>query len=111
MMRPSSLEEYLQSYPRTCAVIIAYSLGYASPRCAASILKDAHERQENYSEWITACYGYDARRAVTDAIRARHALRGYMADYDRAGPRPTCHPGRGGACLWEPVLRRALPRS
>ena len=46
------------------ATIIAFSLGYATPHCAANILKDAHERQENWSEWIYECYGADPLPAV-----------------------------------------------
>ena len=82
--KPTSIDEYLHRYPRVCAAIIAYSLGYATPQCAASILQDAHERQQNYSEWIVACYKADPLPALQDAIRSRHSLRGHMADYRTA---------------------------
>jgi hypothetical protein len=79
-----TIDEYLQHYPRLCAAVIAYSLGYATPRCAANIIKDAHERQRNFCEWIYECYGADPLPAVQGAIRSRHTLRGYMADYQQA---------------------------
>jgi hypothetical protein len=84
MTRPSSLDEYLRRYERTCATIIAFSLGYATPHCAANILKDAHERQQNYSEWIYECYRADPLPAVRDAIRSRHHFKGYMSEYQAA---------------------------
>jgi hypothetical protein len=84
MVKKQSLDEYLQHYPRICAAIIAYSLGYATPRCAANILKDAHEGRQNWCEWIYSCYGCDPRPAVQHAIRSRHSLQGYMADYRQA---------------------------
>ena len=83
-MKPTSIEEYLHRYPRTCAAVIAFSLGYATPQCAANIVKDAHERRDNWSEWIYSCYRCDPLPAVRGAIRSRHALSGYMADYQQA---------------------------
>jgi hypothetical protein len=82
--RPDSIEEYLRRYERTCATIIAFSLGYATPQCAANILRDAHRRQQNYSEWIYECYRADPLPAVQAAIQSRRALKGYMADYQAA---------------------------
>jgi hypothetical protein len=82
--RPASLDEYLQRYPRACAAVIAFSLGYATPHCAANILRDAHERRENWSEWIYECYRADPLPAVRSAIASRHALKGYMAEYQQA---------------------------
>jgi hypothetical protein len=81
MATNSSIDDYLQHYPRLCATVIAYSLGYATPRCAANILKDAHERRQNFCEWIYECYGADPLPAVRAAIRSRHSLKGFMADY------------------------------
>ena len=81
---PSCIDEYLQRYPRVCALVIAYSLGYATPGCAANILQDAHLRRQNWCEWIASAYGCDPRPAVAGAIRSRHHLRGYMADYQSA---------------------------
>jgi len=81
---PNTIDDYLQRYPRLCATIIAFSLGYATPRCAANILKDAHERRTNYCEWIYECYRADPLPAVQEAIRSRHSLHGYMADYYQA---------------------------
>lgn len=81
---PRSIDAYLKRYPRTCAAIIAYSLGYATPQCAANILKDAHDGQSNYSEWIYSCFSTDPRPAVRSAIRSRHHLKGYMSDYQTA---------------------------
>jgi hypothetical protein len=51
---------------------------------AATILRDAHQGRNNYSEWITFCYLGDARKAVTAAIRHRHSHRGFMAEYELA---------------------------
>jgi hypothetical protein len=88
---PNALYETSNESTTTCdatrayaPLIIAFSLGYATPRCAANILKDAHEGQPNYSEWIYSCYRADPRPAVRDAIKARHALNGYMSDYELA---------------------------
>jgi len=83
-MKPSSIDEYLQRYPHVCAAVIAFSLGYATPQCAANILRDAHDRRENWSEWIYECYRADPLPAVRSAIRSRHALSGYMSDYRQA---------------------------
>jgi len=79
-----SRADYLSRYPRICAHIIAESLGYATPGVAASILKDAHEGNENWCEWIYSCYNREPRRAVENAIRNRHAHEGYMASYELA---------------------------
>lgn len=85
-MRPpaQSLDEYLSRYEHVCAAVIAFSSGCATPRAAANIVKDAHERARNWSEWIMTCYRCDAGVAVSDAIRSRHHLKGYMGDYQFA---------------------------
>ena len=72
---------YLKAYPRICAHIICESLGYATPTKAASILMDAHRRQQNWCEWIYSCYNCDPLPAVRNAIRTRHSHHGYMAEY------------------------------
>jgi hypothetical protein len=82
--RATSIDDYLRRYERTVATIIAFSLGYATPQCAADILKDAHERRENWCEWIYSCYGCDPLPAVQAAIRSRHHLKGYMSEYQVA---------------------------
>ena len=79
-----SLDDYLKRYPRICAHIIAESLGYATPRRAASILKDANEGNENWCEWIYSCYKRNPKPAVQDAIAKRHCHKGYMAEYQMA---------------------------
>src|SRR2546422_6511532 len=76
--------DYLRRYPRICAHIIAESLGYATPRTAATILRDAVDGKPNYCEWILSCYGGDAHRAVEQAIRHRRHHEGYMASYRQA---------------------------
>lgn len=76
--------DYMATYPRVTATIIASSLGYATPSCAARILMDAKNGEENWCEWIYSCYNKNARSAVEHAIRSRHGLRGYMADYPTA---------------------------
>ena len=83
-LRPESTVDYMRRYPRLVSHIICESLGYATPSRAASILKDAHERRENWCEWLDACYNHDALRCVRDSIRGRHRHHGYMADYDYA---------------------------
>ncbi len=80
----NSNEAYLRRYPRICAHIIAESLGYATPLRAASILRDAHEGNENWCEWIFACYDRDPKPAVQVAISSRHRHKGYMASYAQA---------------------------
>ena len=79
-----SLKETMERYPRITAHIVAESLGYATPSCAARILKDAREGRENYCEWVYSCYTTDPLKAVKDAIRNRHYHTGLMADYRRA---------------------------
>lgn len=74
----------MRAYPRLTAHVIAESLGYAAPTLAAQIIMDAKEGKENYCEWVLSCYGGDARRVVENAVRHRHAHKGYMAWYDRA---------------------------
>ena len=76
--------DYLERYPRICAHVIAESLGYAVPLVAATILKDAHNNNENWCEWIDACYNKNPRIAVQNAIKNRHRHEGYMASYDLA---------------------------
>lgn len=76
-----SVKETMKRYPRITAHIIAQSLGYASPTCAARILKDTREGRENYCEWIYSCYDKNPLRAVLDSIRNRHCHKGYMAEY------------------------------
>ena len=82
--RPDSIQDYMKRYPRTVAHIIAESLGYATPSCAARILKDAKEGQENWCEWIYSCYERNPKIPVRNAIRNRHAHHGYMAEYKLA---------------------------
>jgi hypothetical protein len=79
-----SVQETMKKYPLITAHIIAESLGYATPTCAASILKDAREGRENWCEWIDACYQRNALRAVQDSIRYRHNHSGYMAEFKLA---------------------------
>ena len=79
-----SVAETMKKYPRITAHIIAESLGYATPSCAARILKDAREGHENYCEWIYSCYDRNPLRAVQDSIRNRHYHKGFMAEYKLA---------------------------
>jgi len=79
-----SVKETMNRYPRITAHIIAESLGYATPSCAAMILKDAREGKENYCEWIYSCYDKNPLRAVQDSIKRRHYHKGFMAEYKRA---------------------------
>jgi hypothetical protein len=79
-----SLKEIMKKYPRITAHVIAESLGYATPSCAARIVKDAREGRKNYCEWIYSCYGSDPVPAVKSAIRSRHHHEGYMAEYKLA---------------------------
>jgi len=79
-----SPKEIMKRYPHITAHIIAESLGYATPSCAARILKDAREGKKNYCEWIYSCYTTDPLKAVRDSIRNRHYHTGLMADYKRA---------------------------
>lgn len=79
-----SVEDTMKKYPRITAHIIAESLGYATPTCAAKILKDAREGRENWCEWIDACYKRNPLNAVRDSISRRHHHTGYMASYRTA---------------------------
>ena len=79
-----SVKETMKRYPRITAHIIAESLGYATPSCAARILKDAREGRENYCEWIYSCYDKNPLMAVRDSIKRRHFHKGFMSDYKRA---------------------------
>lgn len=79
-----SVRETMEKYPRITAHIIAESLGYATPSCAARILKDTREGRENYCEWIYSCYGRDPLKAVRDSIKRRHFHKEFMSDYKRA---------------------------
>lgn len=79
-----STRETMKRYPRITAHVIAESLGYATPTCAARILKDAREGRENYCEWIYSCYGKDPLEAVQGSIQRRHYHKGFMSDYKRA---------------------------
>lgn len=82
--REMSIKETMKRYPVLTAHIIAESMGYATPTCAARILKDAREGRENYCEWIYSCYKGDAQMAVKNSILFRGEHNGYMNDYQRA---------------------------
>ncbi len=79
-----SVEETMGKYPLITSHIISESLGYATPTCAARILKDAREGRRNNCEWIDACYKGDALMAVRNSIRFRGEHNGYMKDFKRA---------------------------
>jgi hypothetical protein len=79
-----SPEETMKRYPCLTAHIIAESLGYATPSCAARILKDAREGKKNYCEWVYSCYTTDPLKAVRNAIKNRHYHTGFMASYKLA---------------------------
>lgn len=79
-----SVKETMKKYPRITAHIIAESLGYATPSCAARILKDAREGRENYCEWIYSCYDRKPLKAVQDSIKRRHYHKGFMSESKRA---------------------------
>ncbi len=49
--------------------------------CAAAILTDAINGEENWCEWVYACYRCDPRRPVMAAIRRRKCHTGFMADF------------------------------
>lgn len=83
-IKEMSLKETMEKYPRITAHIIAESLGYATPSCAARILKDAREGKKNYSEWIYSCYTSDPLKAVQNSIKNRHYHQGFMCDYKLA---------------------------
>lgn len=82
--KPISRDEIMKKYPRITAHIIAESLGYASPSCAAAILCDAVENKKNYCECIYSCYYGDPLLAMKSAIRNSHHHKGFMAEYKLA---------------------------
>lgn len=77
-------QDYMKRYPRIVSHIICESLGYATPSCAARILKDAKDGNANWCEWTYSCYERDPRPAVRSAIRGRHTHHGFMAEYKLA---------------------------
>lgn len=79
-----SVPETMKKYPCITAHIISESLGYATPSCAARILKDTREGRENYCEWIYSCYDRNPFRAVWDSIKNRHYHEGFMSEYKLA---------------------------
>lgn len=81
---PNNSEAVARRYPRIVAHVIAESLGYATPECAARIVFDLIRRRENWCEWIYSCYSCDPRKAVAAAIQKRHFHKGYMAEYRHA---------------------------
>ena len=76
--------DVMRRWPRLTSHLIASSLGYATPSCAARILKDAKEGNENWCEWVYSCYNRDPKKAVDLAIKTRHTHHGFMADYNLA---------------------------
>jgi hypothetical protein len=84
LIKELSVEDTMKRYPRITAHVIAESLGYATPSCAARILKDAREGRKNYCEWIYSCYDGEPLPAVKNAIRNRHTHSGFMAEYKLA---------------------------
>lgn len=79
-----SVPETMKKYPSITAHIISESLGYATPSCAARILKDAREGRENHCEWIYSCYDRNPLPAVRDSIKNRHYHEGFMSEYKLA---------------------------
>jgi len=79
-----STKEIMKKYPRITAHIIAESLGYASPSCAAAILRDSIQGKSNYCEWIYSCYDANPKKAIQNAIKNRHNHKGFMAEYKLA---------------------------
>ena len=77
-------EEAMRRWPRLTAHVIASSLGYATPTCAANIILDAKAGRQNWCEWIWSCFDGDARKAVERAIRNRHTHTGFIASYKLA---------------------------
>jgi len=82
-MRANSIEDYLRPVRALMREHHRILVGYATPHCAANILKDAHHRQRNSSEWISACYRADPLRRPRP-IQSRHAPREYVLNYQRA---------------------------
>lgn len=77
-------QRVMRRWPRITAHIIAESLGYATPTCAALILRDAKEGKENWCEWVASCFNGNAKEVVRRAIADRHTHKGYMASYTLA---------------------------
>lgn len=82
--RNISPDDVLRHYPRLVSHVICHSLGYATPKMAASIIAAAARDDAHYCEWINHCYRDDPRPAVRHAIQGRHTHRGYMAHYPHA---------------------------
>ena len=77
-------EDVLVRWPSLVSHVICTSLGYATPSCAARIVKDFVQGQENWCEWIYSCYARQPGGAVRSAIQGRESHTGYMADYKQA---------------------------
>ncbi len=71
-----SARDYLERYPRICAHVIAESLGYAVPLVAATILKDAHNDNENWCEWIDACLQQESKNSGTERHQEQASAQG-----------------------------------
>lgn len=91
--------DYVARYPRTCAHIIAGSLGYATPSTAGRILADADQGRPNFCEWVASCFKTSAvecvkhnvcqerfgeKRADDSNVYGRRSHRGFMSDYPTA---------------------------
>ncbi len=76
--------EALKRWPYLVAHVICTSLGYATPLCAAQIVADAKNGDENWCEWIFSCYNKDPLKAVKHTIMARHCHHGYMSEFKNA---------------------------
>jgi hypothetical protein len=79
-----SYEAVIRRFPRLVGHIIAHSLGYATPSCAAGIIRDAKTTGENWCEWCYSCYRCDAKALIRHAISCRHGHNGYMGSYIKA---------------------------
>ena len=90
----------LRRWPCLCAHVICHSLGYATPTRAGDIVLTAARRESHHCEWISACYGGDALRAVQDAVRGRHSHHGYMADYGLARQLVNQALAKGDPCIF-----------
>jgi hypothetical protein len=77
-------DDIIGRWPRLIAHVICCSLGYATPECAANIVRDYLAKRENWCEWCYSCYNRDPGKVLDHAYCGRHSHQGYMSEYFQA---------------------------
>ena len=91
-LKPTTIDEVLERYPRLTGHLICESLGYFTPRSAANAILAHVQEKACFCEWYAhLAHGYNekllikiGRNELERTFRNRHHHTGYMANYLQA---------------------------